>query len=395
MVLLSKGLSRSLYRELNSFFGEIQQSEYSIAEVSKGALTHARRKLKPEAFKELNQSALKTFYQEAPWLKWRGHRLLGGDGSTAVLPRHKSVIKEFGEQGFGSKADSKNSIATLSVIYDVLNLTTLDVQIDGYTTSERALLDRHLSQCCFEPNDLLLLDRGYAGIGLMYELQQQGRDFCIRLTDDWWKEVRQMIEKGEKDKIVTFPLPAKDRHLAKRYNSILQDVKCRLVVIELEGGVKEVLCTSLVDQHQYEYECFKELYHYRWQIEEGYKLFKCRVCLEVFSGKTAQAVKQDVFAKVFMMSMCAMLSFPIEQKVRAEYNESKSKPKYQKQINRTDVLAIVKETWIGLFIRRAYHTALCAIDNIVAKSCDIIRPGRSFVRKKRTKRPPAMNYKQL
>lgn len=393
MVLLSKGLSRSLYRELNSFFGEIQQSEYSIAEVSKGALTHARRKLKPEAFKELNETALKTFYQQAPCLKWRGHRALAGDGSTAVLPRHKSVIEEFGEHGFGSKADSRNSIATLSVIYDVLNLTTLDVQIGGYTTSERALLDRHLSECSFEPNDLLLLDRGYAGIGLMYELQQQGRAFCIRLTDDWWKEVRQMIEKGEKDKIVSFPLPAKDRHLTSKYNTTTKDVKCRLVVIELEGGVKEVLCTSLVDQQQYEYECFKELYHYRWQIEEGYKLFKCRASLEVFSGKTAQAVKQDIFAKVFMMSMCAILSFPIEQKVRAECKEAKTK--YQKQINRTDALSIVKETWVGLFIKKAVNTALRVIDNIVSKSCDIVRPNRNFVRKKRTKRPPPMNYKQL
>ena len=384
MVLLSKGLSRSLYRELNSFFGEIQQSEYSIAEVSKGALTHARRKLKPEAFKELNETALKTFYQQAPCLKWRGHRALAGDGSTAVLPRHKSVIEEFGEHGFGSKADSRNSIATLSVIYDVLNLTTLDVQIGGYTTSERALLDRHLSECSFEPNDLLLLDRGYAGIGLMYELQQQGRAFCIRLTDDWWKEVRQMIEKGEKDKIVSFPLPAKDRHLTSKYNTTTKDVKCRLVVIELEGGVKEVLCTSLVDQQQYEYECFKELYHYRWQIEEGYKLFKCRASLEVFSGKTAQAVKQDIFAKVFMMSMCAILSFPIEQKVRAECKEAKTK--YQKQINRTDALSIVKETWVGLFIKKAVNTALRVIDNIVSKSCDIVRPNRNFVRKKKNKK---------
>lgn len=393
MVLLSKGLSRSLNRELNSFFGEVQESEYSIAEVTKGALTHARRKLKPEAFKELNQEGLKAFYEGAPWLKWRDHRLLSCDGSTLVLPRHKSVIEEFGEHGFGSNADSKNSIATVSVIYDVLNLTTLDVQMGGYTTSERALLDQHLSQTQFLPNDLAIFDRGYAGIGLMYELQQQGRAFCIRLTDNWWKEVRQMIEKGEKDKIVTFPLPAKDRHLAEKYNTNIKEVTCRLVVIELEGGVKEVLCTSLLDQQQYEYECFKELYHYRWQIEEGYKLLKCRASLEVFSGKTAQAVKQDIFAKVFMMTMCAILSFPIEQKVRAEYKEATTK--YRKQINRTDALSIVKETWVGLFIKKTVHTALRAIDNIVSKSCDIIRPNRKFERKKRTKRPPSMNYKQL
>lgn len=52
-----------------------------------------------------------------------------------------------------------------------------------------------------------------------------------------------------------------------------------------------------------------------------------------------------------------MLSFPIEQKVREECK--KAEPQYQKQINRTDALSIVKETWIGLFIKKTYHTALC------------------------------------
>ncbi len=64
-----------------------------------------------------------------------------------------------------------------------------------------------------------------------------------------------------------------------------------------------------------------ELYHYRWNEEEGYKLFKSRLEIENFSGKTALAVKQDFFAKVFIMSLCATLAFPIEEKVKKEVNE--------------------------------------------------------------------------
>ena len=390
---MSKGLTRSLQRELNSFFSEVQGTDYSIAEVTKGALTHARKKLKPEAFKELNQEALRSFYEEAPWRKWRGHRLLACDGSTMVLPRHPTTENEFGLHGFGSKADSQNCIATISLLYDVLNLTTLDSQLGKYVTSERELLNNHLAQITFGNQDLLLLDRGYAGIALMHELQQKGIAFCMRLTDNWWKEVRQMVEKGEKDKLATFELPALYRKQMKTEGKEANNINCRIVIIDFPDGSKEVLCTSLTDTIEYEYECFKELYHYRWRVEEDYKLLKCRASLEVFSGKSAQAVKQDFYAKIFMITMCAILSFPIDQKVKAEYNAAVDK--YAKQINRTNALSIVKETWLGMFLKRLFYVPLAAIDDILAKTCDIIRPNRTFKRKKRLKRPPSMHYKQL
>ena len=44
--------------------------------------------------------------------------------------------------------------------------------------------------------------------------------------------------------------------------------------------------------------------------------------MEAFTGKTAKAVKQDIFAKVFMMTLCAIYAFPIEQKVKKEYKDN-------------------------------------------------------------------------
>lgn len=390
---MSQGLTRSVQRELNSFFSKIQDTEYSILEVTDSALSHARKKLKPEAFKELNKEAIRTFYAEAPWIQWLGHRLLSIDGSTLVLPKHPSVREEFGVHGFGSKADSQNSIGRASMLYDVLNLTTLDAQLDKYASSERSLLDKHLDATNFLPNDLLLLDRGYAGIGLIYELQQRNISFCMRLPAEQWLASREMIAKGQTDKIVTFELPKKEHALLKKYHSDVTEITCRLLVIDLGEGCQEVLCTSLIDADKYKYDYFKELYHYRWGVEEGYKLFKCRASAEVFSGKTALAAKQDFFATIFMITMCSILSFPIEQKVKAEYNAAVHK--YKKKINRTDALSIVKETWIGMFIKKKIGTVFKTIDAILIRTSDIVRPNRKFERKKRLKNPPSMNYKQL
>ncbi|WP_179091400.1 IS4 family transposase, partial [[Flexibacter] sp. ATCC 35208] len=329
IVLISRGMMRSIQRELNDFFGKILDQEYSIQQVTKGALSQSRAKLIPEAFKDLNTEAGKTFYEDAPYLSWKGHRLLAADGSTCVLPNHKTTREEFGVHNMGRHADAERCIATTSLMYDVLNLVTLDAIIDKYAVSEQILLRQHLSNVKFLRKDLLLLDRGYPGMSLMYTLQHKQIDYCIRLKGDWWKEGRTMLENGETDKIVTFTLPAKDHHLQKQYRQGSPDIKCRLIVIELETGEQEVLCTSLCNRRKYPYDCFIELYHYRWNIEEAYKLFKCRVGMEVFSGKTARAVRQDFLAKAFMMTMCAILSFPIEEKVRAENKVSSNK--YPKQ----------------------------------------------------------------
>lgn len=388
---------RSLQRELNSFYQQVMQTDFSVQHVSKSALTHSRRKLKPEAFKELNKIGSDSFYRNASYMTWLNFRLLSIDGSTVLLPKHQSIKEEFGTVNFGPYADSPRSIATLSMLYDVLNLLTLDVQLGRYETSERELALHHLKGV--QPGkDLILLDRGYPSLSLMFELQAQGIDYCMRMQEDWWLEVRNMIALGETDKVVTFKLPLKSKSLLSQYNADNDQIKCRLIVLELEDGTKEVLCTSVLDTDRLPYECFLSLYHCRWNIEEAYKLYKCRVKLEAFSGKTAKAVKQDIYAKAFMMTTMAVLAFPIEERIKKEQEQSQQGSKLRKhryKINRTNALSLVREVCSKLFITKMVTAALITFDNILKATTEIIRPNRKFPRKKLRKRPPYMNYKQL
>ena len=170
---------RSLKRELNSFYAKVLEKDYSIQQVTKGALSQSRAKLNPSAFTELNVVAARTFYEGAPYRIWIDHRVLAADGSTLVLPDHKTTREEFGVHKFGRNADAERSMATVSIMYDVLNLLTLDAQIDKYAVSEQTLLKKHLSNVAFLKGDLLLLDRGYPSIALMFKLQQMGIEFCI------------------------------------------------------------------------------------------------------------------------------------------------------------------------------------------------------------------------
>lgn len=383
----------SIQRDLDKFFKSLEKSDFSIREATKGAFTQARAKLNPESFKRLNQVAIDTFYEQNLVYTWHGMRTLAVDGSTVRLPKHKSILEEFGAHGFGPKADTERSLARISAIYDVLNLVSLDSQIAAFDVSEKELLHRHLDS--LKPDDLLLMDRGYPSKALFFLLMAKGIHFCARMKADWWLELRGFCQSKHTQKIVTFKLPKRDRDLLKDFPQ-WQDVeiKCRLIKVVLTTGEIEVLCTSLIDFEKYPQEDFSELYHYRWNEEEAFKMLKSRVEVENFSGKTAKAVKQDFYAKLFLLTLCAAYAHPIDEKVRQEYKADLDR-KHDQKINRTNAVAMTKDILIAMFIRNEFSKALEAFDKIVSKTREIIRPNRNFERNHKPKPHYRMNYKRL
>ena len=173
-MFISRSVKSSLQRELDSFYKEVSGGEFEIRKITKGGFTQARSKLKHEAFIELNANVVNSFYDGAPYHVWNLMRLLAVDGSRLILPKHQSVIDEFGEHSFGPNADSKQSLALASVLYDPINLITLDAQLAPYASSERDLLLKHLEMV--EEGDLLLLDRGYPSLAIFFLLSAKCKE---------------------------------------------------------------------------------------------------------------------------------------------------------------------------------------------------------------------------
>ncbi len=392
-------LNRAIQRGLDSFFKKLDSSDYTIREATKGAFSQARSKLNEWGFIRLNEIAVDTFYNRAGYYTWNQFRLLAVDGTRIMLPNHPTIKKEFGECSFGPNADSKRSMAIGSMLYDVLNQITIDAQLAPYKSinnkksSERALLEKHMSK--LKEGDLLLLDRGYPSFALFFTLKAQNIEFCVRMKGSWWNDVREFRESGDKERIVTFRLPDKDKNKLAQYpKSASEPIKCRLIRVELDTGEIEILCTSLIDTKQYPQEQFKELYHFRWNEEEAYKLLKSRIELEDFSGKTAKAVKQDFHAKIFLLTLSAAYAHPIEERVRKEFKADENR-KYDQKINRTNAISMTKDILVGVFIKQQYKKALSAFDDVVYNTREIIRPNRKNERKHRQKKPYSMNYKRL
>jgi len=392
LVLIMSSCS-SIQRDLDRFYKSLNNSDFNIRKATKSAFTQARKKLNPWAFKRLNEVTVNTFYENNEVYTWYGLRVMAVDGSRLVLPNHPTVKEEFGVHEFGPKAESERSLALCSVFYDVLNLLAIDSQIAPYASSERDLLYKHLEYA--KEDDLILLDSGYPGMALFFLLLAKKLHFCVRMKDNGWLAVDKFDKSGLNEQIVTFKLPKKDRKLLKDFPAWYdKEIECRLIKVELPNGESEILCTSLTDMEKYLYDDFVQLYHYRWNEEEAFKLLKCRVEVENFSGKTATAVKQDFYAKMFLLTLCAAYAHPIEEKVREEYKANEMR-KYDQKINRTNAIAMTKDILIAVFIKKDYHPAMHAFDKIVEKTREIIRPGRSNERKHRPKRLYSMNYKRL
>ena len=94
------------------------------------------------------------------------------------------------------------------------------------------------------------------------------------------------------------------------------------------------------------------------------------------------------------MTLCAAYAHPIEDKVRAEYQADQDRQHPQK-INRTNALSMTQDILIPLLLRKQFGKALRAFDQVVKKTREVIRPGRSEPRKKRQRKTHSMNYKPL
>jgi IS4 transposase len=128
----------------------------------------------------------------------------------------------------------------------------------------------------------LIFDRYYASHLSFFYLQKRGIQFCFRMKKNWWKVVETFYNSGKKSQVVTLQLPEKDKEEAGRLGITNATIKVRLARIELEGGQTEILLSSLADEKAFTAADLKQLYGLRWPIEESYKTFKHKVCIENF-----------------------------------------------------------------------------------------------------------------
>ena len=279
--------NQSYQDELDRYFQVINNAEVPERILFKGNLSKTRAKLKYGAFIELNDHLVRHFYDYFQHQTWFDFKLLAIDGTTLRVPAENEISEHFGVWN-STKGKKPCPKARASQLFDVLNKITIDAIISPKSEGERELAAFHFLK--LQPQDLILLDRGYPAHWLFELVLSMSGNFCARISYKRWRVAKKFYLSGKKEQIVKIEPSPQSFRKCFEMGLDKKPIKVRMLRVELDSGETEILVTSLTDMKKYPYELFPGLYHLRWPVEEDYKALKYRLQVENFSGKSVHSV---------------------------------------------------------------------------------------------------------
>ena len=370
-------LTRSLSIEIVNFLSFLKRKDIAQETFSKSAFVQARKKIKPEVFKHLNQRIIEEFYKDNSGVlrQFDNLRILAMDGSRLTLPFTKEL-----EEIYGQTKNQTNTYIVQTkacVLYDLLNEICINGILSSIDTDERTQAKQLLEHC--QANDLIIYDRGYPSFELIYEHYQKNLHFLMRMPLDFSQVVRDFVASGKTSQIVEIK-PGQKKSFENKPYTKSSTLKIRLLRITLNSGGIEVLATSLLDSKHYGNEVFKELYFKRWKIETYYDELKNKLKIEEFSGYSNQSILQDFYSTLFVSNIQTLIENEINEEIEKE-SETKN-IKYQYKINTTLSYGFMKDRILELFFtKNDMNDIINELKELFKKHLIPIRPDRKFERK--------------
>ena len=229
---------------------------------------------------------------------------------------------------------------------------------------------------------LVLFDRGYPAFWLFALLYRSNIQFCMRINANYSPAVEAFVRSGAAEQQIERWPGIEARQECRKKATSIEPVALRLVRVELNTGEVEVLITSLLDTVDYPQAIFADLYRRRWGIEESYKAVKWRVEIENFSGKSGLCVMQDFHAKVVTTNLTALLAHQAQHEL-----PTTSRRRHRVRVNFSHAVARMKNTIVRLFCAPNRAKVLNAFVDLLRRTVEPIRPGRTFPRVKRLTPP--------
>jgi hypothetical protein len=373
-VLILQGHRCSLQTNLNRFYqamGELPNLP------SPSAYCQARQKLSPELFLHLHDQVREHFYRaapdEPPLATWKGHRLVGADGSVLNLPDTPATRRHYTVQ----QTPAGERVQALGcALYDLTHQVGLRVGLSRKRAEKLFLFEAAPSVT--RPGDLLLMDRGYADYSVLAFCRKHGRHFLIRMPAKSFGQVNAFRRSEATDQVVELKLPAKQKRWV-RENQLAETLQVRLVKVVLDGGQVEVLATSLLDAQLYPAEDFKPLYAQRWGVETYWDRLKNLFEVERFSGLSVRALRQDFYGMAFLATLQSVLSHSDQEQLQ----QASRQHRYPQQVNHSVGYSALLDSVVALLMDpgRNNEQTLEALHQLFQTSPTLQRPGRKYPRK--------------
>lgn len=323
--------------------------------VTQQAFSKARNKFSHLPFLETFKATAACFPRTNVW---NGYILNAIDGSTITLPYATELSEYFGTSGPHS---DPSPTARATVRFDMLNRAMLDAEITPYTTGERITALAMLNRQEKLEKSINIYDRGYFSWDFAKAHIEKGIKFLCRLRTKFNCEIDD------------FPLGS---HLCT-----INNVKLKVIKIMLKTGEIETLVTDVLDENISD-DDFCKLYFLRWGIEGQYDNIKNKIGLEIFTGLTPNAIKQDFFSSLTVLNLILAAKIDADEKIKEKRKNKANKHVYI--ANTSFVVGTLKDNLIRAFLadENDLPLVMARIANECAACVVPVRPGRSFERKK-------------
>ena len=356
--------------------------------VTASSFCEARQKVSENIFKDLNKTLMSNWGKKRSLPLWLGHRIYATDGSRVNIPRE---LTKFGFQIYDEERRHYPQ-GLLSCLYDVLNKTVYDFDFVSHI-NERTCALKHLE--ILEPNDVVIFDRGYFSYLLLHEFDKKGVHAIFRLQEGTVnKRIQAFINSSKTDEIIAYiPSGAVISDL-KKQGYFLKPKPILLRLIKHTIKEETYLYGTTLKGEKYPADCFSDLYHERWSIEELYKISKGIIDIEEFHAKTERGVKQEIYAHLLLINLSRFFEFDAQNKLPPMNHEDKekcSKSSFYKFFNPTSMFNINFKNCLMIVGRYVENLFLDTYEglkswpikviHIILRVRQKIRPGKSFPRR--------------
>lgn len=346
----------TLQTRLNLFFDKTGGG----APISQQAFSKLRNNFDHSPFEIMLRKSVNEEYSgnyELPL--WNNLHVLGVDGSYLQLPQAPALAREFGVRGGGDRPS-----AGISVLFDVLHGWVLDAVVTNTKMNERTECEKHVNFLLQQlphiaKNSVILLDRGYPSLDLLKIFVDSGIKFLVRCPS-------------------FFAVPINNAPIGDSTVTLRNGICVRVIKFVLSSGEIEVLATNLFDVLASE---FPQLYALRWGVEVAYFKLKQELCVEKFSGKTPNSIRQDFWASMLLINCVSVFQKEADEAI---LKRQKGKPiKHLNRARTSDLIVTLRNRFI--FANLCCYPVLSAFEmkaviKILARTVSPVRPGRSYPR---------------
>ena len=381
---------RKTVKSLQVSLNELFMGGHISDVVSASAYTQARNKFKHTAFIELNDDIVSIFYSEEDKIKkWNGYRCIGSDGSKVILPNTVEIAEEYGSISVKNKTmNGTFSCALFECYYDVLNHVSIKSMLAHGLSYEVDLATQMLEATT--EDDLLIYDRAYASYEFLATLTVQRKNFLIRCSNSSFKEAQQLLRDTQSwSKKITLKVPQSQKSNIKE-KRLPSKINVRFISVILSTGEVELLITSIMDDTIERGE-FRWLYGMRWGIETFFSIVKGRLCLENFTGKTPEAVKQDFWSTIFISNFETLMTGDTENELNANLDDVL----YAKKVNASVSFNAIKNMAFEIFMDKTNSAiALEKMVRLFKTKPSLERAGREGPPRKKTSDLQSANFQK-